>query len=64
MNDLDDRTAANLNVVLEDACRVLPHGVDHSFRKKIARKLLGLRVMARPRWRALTLSPAPLRPRQ
>lgn len=40
MKHLDDRTAANLDVVLEDACRVLPHGGDHSFRKKIARKLL------------------------
>jgi hypothetical protein len=40
MKNLNDRTAANLEVVLEDACRVLPHGGDHSFRKKIARKLL------------------------
>ena len=40
MKDLDDRTAANMDVVLEDACRTLPHGGDHSFRKKIAMKLL------------------------
>ena len=40
MKHLDDRTAANLDVVLEDACRALPHGGDHSFRKRIARKLL------------------------
>jgi hypothetical protein len=41
MKRLDDRTAAHLEVVLEDACRVLPHGGDHSFRKRIALKLLG-----------------------
>jgi hypothetical protein len=41
MKQLDDRTAANLDVVLEDACRALPHGGDHSFRKRIALKLLG-----------------------
>ena len=40
MKQLDDRTAANLDVVLECACRVLPHGGDHSFRKRIALKLL------------------------
>ena len=40
MKHLDARTAANLDVVLEDACRALPHGGDHSFRKRIARKLL------------------------
>lgn len=41
MKHLDDRAAANLDVVLEDACRSLPHGGDHSFRKRIALKLLG-----------------------
>ena len=40
MKHLDDRTAANLDVVLEDACRSLPHGGDHTFRKRIAQKLL------------------------
>ena len=40
MTQLDDRTAANLEVVLEDACRALPHGGDHLFRKRIARRLL------------------------
>jgi hypothetical protein len=40
MKHLDDRTAANLDVVLENACRVLPHGGDHYFRKRIALKLL------------------------
>jgi hypothetical protein len=40
MKHLDDRTAANLDVVLEDVCSSLPHGGDHVFRKKIAQKLL------------------------
>lgn len=40
MKHFDDRTVANLDVVLEDACRQLPHGGKHSFRKRVARKLL------------------------
>jgi hypothetical protein len=40
MKHFDDRTAANLDVVLEDTCKTLPHGGNHSFRKKIAKKLL------------------------
>ena len=40
MKHLDDRTAANLDVVLEDTCKSLPHGGDHDFRKKVALKLL------------------------
>lgn len=40
MAKLDDRTMANLDVALEDACRRLPHGGDHPLRKKIAQKLL------------------------
>jgi hypothetical protein len=40
MKHLDERTAANLEVALEDACRSLPHGGEHSFRKRIAQKLL------------------------
>lgn len=40
MKHLDDRTAANLDVVLEDVCKSLPHGGDHDFRKKVALKLL------------------------
>ena len=30
MKRLDDRTRANLDVVLEDVCRTLPHGGDHA----------------------------------
>jgi hypothetical protein len=40
MTQLDDRTMANLDVVLEEACRSLPHGGDHELRKAIAEKLL------------------------
>ena len=31
---------ANLDVVLEEICRSLPHGGDHELRKAIAQKLL------------------------
>lgn len=40
MANLDERTKANLDVVLEDVCRDLPHGGDHQLRKKVAQKLL------------------------
>ena len=40
MTQLDDRTKANLDVVLEEVCRPLPHGGDHQLRKTIANKLL------------------------
>jgi hypothetical protein len=40
MTQLDDRTMANLDVVLEEVCRSLPHGRDHELRKTIAEKLL------------------------
>lgn len=40
MAKLDERTRANLDVALEEACRELPHGGDHDLRKKIATKLL------------------------
>jgi hypothetical protein len=38
---LDERTTANLDVVLENACRSLPNGGgDHDSRKFIAKRLL------------------------
>ncbi|MET4801070.1 hypothetical protein [Bradyrhizobium sp. LB11.1] len=40
MKQLDRRTKASLDAVLEDACRDLPHGGDHLFRKAIAQKLI------------------------
>lgn len=40
MKELDDRTKANLDVVLEEVCRPLPHGGDHELRKRIAEKLI------------------------
>ncbi|MBV9461757.1 MAG: hypothetical protein JO141_30160 [Bradyrhizobium sp.] len=40
MANLDDRTRANMDVALEEACRALPHGGDHNLRKKVAQKLL------------------------
>jgi hypothetical protein len=40
MKALDDCTMAHLEMVLDDACRSLPHGGDHAIRKKVARRLL------------------------
>ncbi|PDT88806.1 hypothetical protein CO669_18810 [Bradyrhizobium sp. Y36] len=40
MKALDDRTIANLDVALEEACRSLPHGGDHEIRREVAQKLL------------------------
>ena len=40
MTQLDDRTMANLDVVLEEVCRSLPRGGDHELRKQIAESLL------------------------
>jgi hypothetical protein len=40
MKQLDDRTMAHLDVVLEEVCRSLPHGGDHELRRRIAEKLL------------------------
>ena len=58
MTKIDERTAANMDVVLEEVCRDLPHGGDHESRKHIAQKLMqaakkghvtleGLRTVAR-----------------
>jgi len=40
MKKIDDRTNANMEVALEQACRVLPYGGDHQTRKRIAHRLL------------------------
>jgi hypothetical protein len=40
MTKIDERIAANMDVVLEEVCRGLPHGGDHERRKQIAQKLL------------------------
>jgi hypothetical protein len=39
MAKLDDRTMANMDIVLEETCRVFPHGGDHERRRYIAHKL-------------------------
>ena len=39
MTKLDERTVANMDVVLERVCGVFSHGGDHETRKFIARKL-------------------------
>ena len=40
MAKLDERTAANMDVVLEQVCQGLPHGGDHESRKHIAQRLM------------------------
>lgn len=39
MTGLDDRTIANMDIVLEETCSVFPHGGDHERRRYIAHKL-------------------------
>ncbi|WP_265440624.1 hypothetical protein [Bradyrhizobium sp. SEMIA] len=52
MKQLDRRTKAALDAVLEGACRDLPHGGDHIFRKAIAQKLITARARATPQSKA------------
>jgi hypothetical protein len=40
MTKIDERTVANLDVVLEETCSGLPHGGDHESRKYVANKLM------------------------
>jgi hypothetical protein len=40
MPELNERTKANMDVVLEETCRQLPHGGDHDSRRFIAERLI------------------------
>ena len=40
MATIEERTTANMEVVLEEVCRSLEHGGDHEIRKHIAQKLI------------------------
>jgi hypothetical protein len=40
MTKIEERTTANMDVVLEEVCRSLPHGGDHESRKYVAKKLM------------------------
>ena len=40
MSKIDERAAANMDVVLEEICCNLPHGGSHENRKYVARKLM------------------------
>ena len=40
MSEFDERTQANMDVVLDEICSELPHGGDHESRKAIAEELL------------------------
>ena len=39
MARLDERTVANMDMALEQACRIFQHGGDHDLRKYVAEKL-------------------------
>jgi hypothetical protein len=40
MDAFDDRTRANMDVVLDEVCREMAHGGDHDSRKFIAERLV------------------------
>lgn len=40
MNGFDERLQANIEVVLDETCRELPHGGDHESRKFVAEQLV------------------------
>jgi hypothetical protein len=40
MDEFDDRTRANMDVILEEICREMTHGGDHESRKFIAARLI------------------------
>ena len=40
MDEFDDRTRANMDVVLDEMCREMEHGGDHDSRKFIAERLI------------------------
>ena len=40
MTELSERTKANMDGVLEETCRQLPHGGDHDSRRFIAERLI------------------------
>ena len=40
MTKIEERTTANMDVVLEEVCRSLPHGGDHESRKYVVKKLM------------------------
>jgi hypothetical protein len=40
MDEFDDRTRANMDVVLEEICQQMAHGGDHESRKFIAERLI------------------------
>ena len=40
MDEFDDRTRANMDVVLEEICREMPHGGNHESRRFVAERLI------------------------
>ncbi len=47
MSRLADRVRANMEVVLEDTCRMLPHGGDHALRSFVAHRLADAALVGR-----------------
>lgn len=54
MKELDDRTKANLEIVLEEVCRGLPRGGDHELRRQIAERMLESAVAGKTTLAGLT----------
>lgn len=72
MTELDDRTIANMDIVLEETCSVFPHGGDHERRRYIAERLKlsarrgnttlgGLRAVAHSALKEITDNAPPVR---
>lgn len=58
MTKIEERTTANVDVVLEKVCRSLPHGGDHEGRKYVANKLMQSMKKETSRWKGCGLWPA------
>ncbi|RXH23978.1 hypothetical protein XH99_01490 [Bradyrhizobium nanningense] len=40
MSEFDAQTQLNMDIVLEEICRELPHGGDHETRRHVAKRLV------------------------
>jgi hypothetical protein len=54
LNEFDERTQANMDVVLGEICGELPHGGDHESRKFIAEQLIAAARSGKTALRELT----------
>ncbi len=58
MDEFDERTKANMDVVLDAICTELPHGGDHESRKFIAEQLMQAARGGKTTWRVDLCQPA------